>query len=171
MDIEKYISRIIPPADYNHRNGFDNAAIIDGLNDNEKNLVSGALINMLWAGSDDTLIVTTLAYMKSKTALPALYDLLEKAPAGLVKIMIAVSIFQISADENMIETAICSFKQLDDKKDAYYVYKLVEAFYYLRKFSDPGANKLIEQYVNHPEYLLSYNAKINLGIRMDLPSK
>ena len=39
MDIHKMINEIIPPADYQHRNGFNNTHLIDNLNDNEKRRV------------------------------------------------------------------------------------------------------------------------------------
>ncbi len=37
MDIKKLFDKIIPPSDYEHRNGFNNIPIIDKLNDSEKN--------------------------------------------------------------------------------------------------------------------------------------
>jgi hypothetical protein len=62
-NIETIIKEIIPPDDYQHRNGFCNESYIDKLNDLEKIQVEDELINM-FQKSDDLLIADTLAYMK-----------------------------------------------------------------------------------------------------------
>lgn len=163
IDIEKLINTIIPPADYQHRNGFSNSNIINQLNENEKQLVEDALINKLLGRTDDTLIIETLAYLKSEKALPLLYDSLEHCSDAMAKIITAASIFEINNDNTMIDLSINSFKQLDNSKDAYYIYKLVPAFYYLVKFRNSKVNNLIEEYTTHKEYLISCNAKQALG--------
>ncbi len=48
---------------------------------------------------------------------------------------------------------------MDNKKDAYYVYKLTSAVYHLAKFKNEKTKQLIKEYTSHPEYLISYNAK------------
>lgn len=159
MNIEKLIDKIIPPSDYQHRNGFSNIHVIDLLNVHEKKLVEDALINMLMTKTDDTLIVETLAYLKSVQSLPILYKFLENCSDSMAKLIVATSIFEINKDDNMIDVAIRSFKHLDNNTDAYYAYKLISAFYYLIKFDNLEANRIIEEYINHKEYLISYNAK------------
>jgi len=47
MDIEKIVAEIIPPSDYQHRNGFNNVPLIDKLSDDEKRGVQDALIYKL----------------------------------------------------------------------------------------------------------------------------
>jgi hypothetical protein len=68
MDINKIISEIIPPDDYQHRNGFSNEHLIDKLSEDEKFKVETELINLL-KKTPDMLIVDTLGYMKSERAL------------------------------------------------------------------------------------------------------
>jgi len=165
MNTEKLINKIIPPSDYKHRNGFSNTQIIDQLDEKEKKLVEVALINMLMTKTNDTLIVETLAYLKSVKSLPLLYEFLENCTDIMARIIVSTSIFGINEDYNMISAAIVSFKELDNNKDAYYVYKIISAFYYLIKFKNSDVNSIIEKYVNHKEHLVSYNAKQTLGMQ------
>jgi hypothetical protein len=59
----------------------------------------------------------------------------------------------------MLEIAINAFKDLEKNKDAYYIYRLLSMFYYLRKFKNETTDAIIKEYTNHSDYLLSYNAK------------
>ena len=163
INTETLINRIIPPADYQHRNGFSNTDIIDKLSEQEKKLMEDALINMLMTKNDDTLIIETLAYLKSVKSLPFLYEFLKNNSDTMSKIIVSTSIFAINQDNDMVDIAITSFKNLENTKDSYYVYKLITAFYYLIKFNKPEVNEIIKEYLNHKEYLLSYNAKRALG--------
>jgi len=156
-DLEKLINEIIPPDDYQHRNGFSNTRIIDKLNNQERTLVEENLISML-SDKTDILIVETLAYLRSQKSLSILYTLLDKN-IGTSSIIIAASIFQINKDNQMLEIAIKAFKGLEKTKDAYSVYKLIPMFYYLRKFKNEATNAIINEYTNHSDYLLSCNAK------------
>lgn len=167
MNIEKLIREIIPPADYQHRNGFNNLPLIDKLTANEKELVENELITKLLYQTDkeiDTLIVETLTYLKSVKSLPVLKDLLKNSNDGIVKLIIAASIFEISQESEMIGIAIDAFKKLENNKNSYYVHSLSSAFYYLAKFKNARVNAIIQEYTNHKEYLISYNAKRVLGI-------
>ena len=164
VTIEKLIDEIIPyPADYSHRNGFSNTHIIDKLSADEKIEVENALINKLTEHPDDLLIVETLAYLKSTKSIPALRKLLVNSSYDMEKLIIASSIFEITKDTNLVDIAISAFRQLDNKKDAYYVYKLTGAFYHLAKFNNPAVIEIIREYFDHKEYLVSYNAKRALG--------
>jgi ribonuclease HII len=158
FNIEQFIDKIIPPSDYQHRNGFSNTSLIDQLNVNEKKLIEDALINKLLTNKTDTLIVETLSYLKSERALPELYNFLKNCSDAMSKIVTAASIFEINADINMIDLSVSSLKELEENK-AYYMYTLPTAFYYLAKFNDSKLNSIIGGYINHKEYLISYNAK------------
>jgi hypothetical protein len=168
MDIERLIGEIIPPSDYQYRNGFNNIPIINKLTDDEKKQVEDILVNKLSDKANkevDTLIVETLAYLKSRKSLPVLKDLLKHSSNEVVKLRIATSIFEINQDNDMVDIAINSFKKLDNNNDPYYVYKLTSAFFYLIKFNKPEVNELIKKYINHKDFLLSYNAKRVLGMQ------
>lgn len=151
-DIEVLINEIIPPDDYQHRNGFSNDHLINALNDKDKAKVEAQLIVMLQKKTD-MLIVETLGDMKSENALPVLYELLNFAEDEMVKIIIATSIFKINQDQNIIEVGKISFKNLKKK------YQLIPAFYYMVIFRDIEVSKLIEGYIKNPDELISFNAK------------
>jgi len=157
MDINKIVSEIIPPDDYQHRNGFSNEHLIDKLSDEEKFKVETELINMLQK-KPDMLIVQTLGYMKSEKSLPVLYELLESLNEEMAKIITATSIFEINQDQKMIEIAKASFKSIKDK------FQLISAFHYLMRLQDSEISKLIQEYTTNSDYLISYNAKQVLGI-------
>lgn len=156
MDINKIVSEIIPPEDYQHRNGFSNEHLIDKLSDVEKIKIETELINMLLKKSD-MLVVETLAYMRSDKSLPVLYELLEILKEEMAKIITATSIFEINKDQEMIEIAKASFKTIKDK------FQLITAFRYLVRFHDSEISKLIQEYTTNSDYLISYNAKQVLG--------
>ncbi len=162
MNIEKLVKEIIPPSDYHHRNGFNNIPLINKLNNNEKEQLEDALIYKLLFKSDqdvDTLVLETLAYLKSQKSLPILNNLLEICSDNMTKLVLSVSIFEINKDASMIDIAINIIRELDNKNNSYYIQNLTSAFYYLIKFKSTKINNIIEKYVNHKEYLISYNAK------------
>lgn len=165
----KYISeKIIPPNDYAHREGFTNTQILDGLTEQEKLELEELLIaklNNQQNGNVDTLIIKTLGYLKSRKALPILLHLLEMDINNMDKLIIASCIFEINQDINMVDIAISSFLKLDDEKnDSYYIYKLIPAFSFLAKFKNNKADKLIERYITHNEFLVANSAKRALGL-------
>ncbi len=120
MEIEELIEEIIPPSDYQHRNGFSNEPIIDKLTSKEKALVEDELICLLSkeAGKRiDNLIVETLAYLKSEKSLPFLKKLLEGEVSDMAKLILAISIFEINGEKDMPSVAISSFKKISQRKD------------------------------------------------------
>lgn len=156
MDINEIIKEIIPPNDYQYREGFSNEPLIDNLGKEDKIKLEKELINMLQDKSD-MLIVESLAYLKSRKSLPILYELLSASDIVATKIILASSIFQINYDNKMIEIAKSSFKKITDK------YELIPAFYYLIKFHDSEIYDLIQEYTQDTDYLISYNARQVLG--------
>lgn len=162
-DINKLINEIIPPDDYQHRNGFSNEHIIDKLNNEFKSQIETKLIEML-RQKTDLLIISTLGYMKSDQSLPVLYELIKDATEGMAKIILSSSIYKINKDEKMIDIAIESFEEIEKLNDAYFIYRIIPTFYYLASFNNPKTKKLIVKYTNHNEYLISYNAKQSLNM-------
>ena len=162
MDKNKLINEVIPPSDYQHRNGFNNIPIIDELTENEKQLLEKELIDTLQSEAKeeiDILIVDTLAYLKSIASLSLLKNLLKVTDDTVVRLRIATAIFEINHDAEMVDIAVNLVKEMDNKKDAYYVYKLASAFYYLAKFRTGKTEQLLKEYTSNPEYLISYNAE------------
>lgn len=160
--MKSLIEKIIPEADYQHRNGFNNIPIINSLSDKDKLLLENELIEKLIYESElDLLIIETLTYLKSKKSVPLFYKLLSSQDDNLTKLIIASCIFQIdSSDKTLIDIAIESLKKIDNKNDSYYVYKLTQAFYYLTKFKSTKIKSVLKEYINHENYLISYNAKV-----------
>lgn len=158
LNIEKYINEIIPPADYQHRNGFSNTQSIDKLDEQEKKLVEDALIRKLSIHAPDDLIIDTLTYLRSTNALPLLYQALQVSSSPMMKIILASSIFELNGDADVVDVCMVALTELEGNK-AYYKYTLPTAFYYLAKTNSDKLNSLIGRYVDHREYLISYNAK------------
>lgn len=155
--IRELIDKIIPPADYQHRNGFSNDNIIDKLSDEDKNNVEIELINLLSNYNGDVLIVETLAYMNSHKSLDSLYKILNSLNTASDKIIIASSIYKISQDKAMVDIALNAIKTITDK------YSLISLFYYLTNMQSNVINDYIAQFKSDSDYLLSYNAKRALG--------
>jgi HEAT repeat protein len=158
MEIEKKIAEIIPPNNYTNRHDFSNDHLIDKLSDKEKTEIESALISKLYSDPVDILVVETLAYMKSDNAIPALLNSLENCKIEIQKVIIAISIYKIKPNHEMIEVAIDAVKEISDDRD------LIVVFSYLMEFKSERINNLIQNYINHPDFLVSYNAKRALGM-------
>jgi hypothetical protein len=159
-DIEKLIKEIIPyPADHSHREGFTNEQILDTLSKEDRDLVEIALIELLEKNPWDTFIVETLANMKSIKSLPTLRRLLIKCKHGFDKLSIATSIYEICQDKDMIPIAINEFTRFEKRIRIFRNENIMAAFYFLSRFDDEQTKNLIGKYIDHENYLISYNAK------------
>lgn len=158
MDIKNKLEKIIPPNDFQHRYEFSNQHMIDELDSIEKKEIEDLLIKKLYDDPRDTLIIETLSYMESEKAIPAMRISLENCTISLQKIIIAVSIYKINHENNMIDVAIDAFKQLYDRMD------FIIVFAYLKEFNNGRINDIIKRYVDNPDFLISHNAKRALGL-------
>ncbi len=157
-NIEHLLKELIPPSDYQHRNGFSNEHIVLSLSENEKTEVERNLIEMLEKKEDD-LIGETLAIMKSTDSLPTLRKRLDLSQSPTMKIIWASYINEIkSGDEEMKEIALNEFDKVSEK------YSQIGIFYHLAKFCDSRINDEIRNYINDKDYLTAYNARTSLGI-------
>jgi hypothetical protein len=157
-NIDELLKEIIPPNDYQHRNGFGNEHIIFSLSQTEKIEVEKRLIEML-EKKDDTLIGETLAIMKSENSLQALKRRLELTKNSSPKIMWASFINEIKGgDEEMKNVALNEFENVTEK------YTQILTFHYLSRFKDARINEKIQSYINHNDYLIAYNARTSIGI-------
>lgn len=96
--------------------------------------------------------------MGSKKALHEIENSLMKCKNNLQKVIIASSIFKISSEYKMIDVAINSFNSINDDLD------LALLFHYLATFNNNRTDKIIKNYINHPNFIVSYNAKQALGM-------
>jgi hypothetical protein len=157
-DLTKLIDDIIPyPDDREHRDGFNNEQIIDGLIGDEKDQVENLLLDKLQVRPNDLLIVETLGYMKSKKSLDRLYTLLNGEKEQGNRIVIASSIYEIEPDDKLIDIALSAGQTLTNWWD------LISIFYYFAKFKNKRTDDFVRQYFNHKDYLVSYNAKRSVG--------
>lgn len=160
---------IIPPDNYENRNGFNNHPLIDALTKKEKQLLEKELITRLSSEDElDKLVVETLAYLKSSNSLYLLNEKLANTSEPTIKLTIAWAIFEIIQDNKMVGIVLDSIKKIDNKSDAYYVYKLTDAFYKLAKFHNVKIDLVLKRYTSRSEFLLAYNAERALRIAQEI---
>jgi hypothetical protein len=155
-ELKSLIDKLIPPSDYQHRNGFSNEALLNSLT---KVIVEDVLIDRLIQdkGLDD-LIIESLAILKSQKAVPVLRERIMNA-SDEFKIIISTAIFEITKEKDVYEIAKEAFKRIDANKDAYHKFRIVSMFYYLGRLMSPEINKVVLGFTNHPDSMVSYNAK------------
>ncbi|WP_299118265.1 hypothetical protein [uncultured Tenacibaculum sp.] len=157
-NIEQLIKELIPPNNYQYRNGFSNEHIILSLSEKEKAEVEETLIEMLEDKEDD-LVGETLTLMKSTDSLPTIQKRLNLTNSPTMKIIWASYINEIkNGDEKMKEIALTEMDKVSEK------YSRIGIFHLLVKFSDNRINNKIRNFINHKDYLTAYNARTSLGI-------
>ena len=129
--------------------------LLDNLTDEQMKIAEVELINVV--SLKDNWPIVGLGHIKSKDALPKLYDLLDKSK-GTMKVTIAHSIFQICQDTKMIEIVLETMPRITNQ------YELIDVLYYLPDFKDKRITELHQSYRNHKEYLVAYNATRYLGL-------
>lgn len=152
MDISKIYNKIIPPDDWQSRNGFSNVAIIDGLTDEKKKEVEARLLLDL-ESRFDILIVETLVYLKCLKLIPFLMLKLAEVKSPEIRVQLSYYIFKLNGDEQMVAKAAESFRLVKNK------YALLSIFYFLAAFKRENLNDIIREYTKHKDFLISYNAK------------
>ena len=157
-NIEHLLKELIPPSDYQHRNGFSNEHIILRLTENEKTEVERKLIEML-EKKEDGLIGETLTILKSTDSLPTLRKRLNLSKSPSLKIIWASFINEIkNGDDEMKKIALTEFDNISEK------FSRIGIFHHLAGFNDSRINDKIRTFINHKDYLTAYNARTTLGI-------
>lgn len=132
--------------------------LLDKLSAEELKTAEMEMIKSLSAG--DTWPVIGLGHIKSKDALPKLYKLLS-ASSKNIKITIAHSIFQICQDQKMIDIVLEETTKTTHWSD------LIDILYLLPAFQDEKVMAMLNDFRNHKEYLVAYNATRALGLPTD----
>ena len=132
--------------------------LLDNLTDEELKIAEIELIKVV--SLRDNWPIVGLGHIKSKDALPTLYDLLDKSN-GSMKVTIAHSIFQICQDTKMIEIVMETMPRITNE------FELIDVLYYLPDFKDKQIVELHQSYRNHKDYLVAYNATQSLGLPTD----
>jgi len=131
---------------------------LDKLSSDELKTAEADLIKSANVG--DTWPIIGLGHIKSTQALPTLYNLLDKSKKGF-KVTIAYAIFQICQDQKMIDIV------LDELPKTTSQYELIDVLYMLPAFKDDKITRLLNDYCDHKEYLVAYNATRALGLSTD----
>lgn len=132
--------------------------LLDNLSEDELKIAEKELIEAL--GIRDDWPINGLGHIKSKKALPKLYDLLQISEKE-IKVSIAHSIFQISHDKNMIAIVLTEMPKLKHWTE------IIHMLYLLPTFKDGKIDKMLNDYREHKEYLVAYNANRVLGFSTD----
>ncbi len=132
--------------------------LLDNLSPDELKTAEQELLKT--ASLRDDWPVVGLGHIKSKEALPILYDLLQKGQ-GAMKIIIAHSIFQIAQDEKMKDIVLETMPKITGE------FELIRVLYYLPYFKDKRITDLHHSYRSHKNYLVAYNATRYLGLPTD----
>ncbi|WP_114789987.1 hypothetical protein U0035_11750 [Niabella yanshanensis] len=132
--------------------------VLDKLTKEELKIAEAELINIV--SLKDHWPVIGLGYIKSKSALSKLYDLLNSAE-GPMKVTIAHSIFQICRDTKMADIVLNTMPTITNP------FELIDILYFLPDFKDENITELHHNYRNHTDYLVAYNATQSLGLSTD----
>jgi hypothetical protein len=132
--------------------------LLDNLTTEELKIAEIELLKV--ASLRDDWPIVGLGYIKSKSALPTLYDLLEKSKRAM-KVTIAHSIFQICQDNTMTEIVLETMPTITNQ------FELIDVLSYLPGFKNKRITDLHHSYRNHKDYLVAYNATRYLGMPTD----
>lgn len=132
--------------------------LLDNLNQADKIIAEKELIEH--ADLNDSWPIIGLGYLKSTLSLDKLYYLLDKG-SQQIKITIAHSIFLINNDSRMVEIVLKETERLNNQ------YDIIAILYMLSDFKDSRVDKVLNDFRNHKEYLVAYNATRALGLSTD----
>ena len=160
-EISFLIKKIIPLNTIEYRRDFFNKNVIDSLKEEDKDEIMTEILKMLKENPSDQLIISTLGYMKSKEALPLLYEILASANTPLFAIMCAAAIFNINHDKTMIKIGLSVFPEIK-KINKWELTR--SALWYLGTFKKSEFDDILKEYVDNPNVLLRNNILINLKL-------
>lgn len=132
--------------------------LLDKLSDEELKTAETELIKAVNPG--DTWMIIGLGHIKSKDSLPVLYKLLPKTRKN-IKVTIACSIYKICQDRNMIDIILEETPRIISSID------LIDILYLLPDIKDKRVTEMLNNFRNHKEYLIAYNAARALGLPTD----
>lgn len=158
-NIDELIATIIPPNDYQHRNGFSCVPVIASLSDDERPLVEQKLLEML-EKSSDTLIGEALVSLGCTDAAGLFYRKISTETTPMQKIIWASYINQLKGYDDELKTLV--LQEFDKVSDTY---SILPAFHLLARFGDADIDDRIRQYTDSKEYLIAYNARKALDLR------
>ena len=129
--------------------------LLDKLSETEIEIAENELIEKL--DLRDDWPIQGLGHIKSQKALPLLYELLPKSQKTM-RVTIAHSIFQIKHDKAMIEIVLEEMPRLEHWTE------ITHLLHLLPTFQDERINALLNNYREHKDYLVAYNATRVMGL-------
>ena len=132
--------------------------LLDKLSPEELKIAELELIRS--ASLHDTWPILGLGHIKSAESLPRLYELLNNSESSF-KVTIAYAIFKICQDVQMIDIVLKELPGITNQ------YDLIDVLYLLPAFKNEKITTLLDNYRNHEEYLVAYNATNALGLSVD----
>ena len=157
-NIEIFLKDFLGASTWGQRKDGVPLDLLDNLTPDELKTAELELIKS--ANLGDTWPIIGLGHIKSTQALPALYSLLDESKQSF-KVTIAYSIFQICKDEKMIGIVLQELPKITNQ------YELIAVLYMLPAFTDDRISVLLNNYRDHKEYLVAYNATRALGLSTD----
>jgi hypothetical protein len=132
--------------------------LFDSLSPSDREVAEEEMIAAL--SLNDDWPVQGLAHIRSRKALPRLKELLGKSN-GKMKIVLAQAIFRISGDPAMPVQVLAALPGIRNTSE------LIDVLYLLPGFGDEKINGYLQSLLEHPEYLVAYNAARVMGLSTD----
>ena len=132
--------------------------LLEKLSIEERSIAEHEMIRSL--SLNDTWPIMGLAHIKSRKALPKLYDLLDQSKEHY-KITLAYAIYQICNNGKMIDIVLDELPKITDQ------HRLIEIMYLLTAFNNEKITESVIIYLDDEDYLVAYNAARALGLSTD----
>ncbi len=132
--------------------------LLDKLTADELKIAEEELIKSARTG--DSWPIIGLGHIKSEKSLEILYKLLSKSKTG-IKVIIACSIYKICRDPEMIEIALEETPKITNWQE------LIDILYMLPDFKNERTDNMLNNFREHQDYLVAYNAARALGLSTD----
>jgi hypothetical protein len=155
--MKELIKQIIPPKTRECREGFSNKMLIDQLSEDDRYNIKKELIALLIASEDtDLLVVETLVYLRCQEALRYFHLMLSKNPSPITFFGLALAIYQLSNDDNVINIMENKMLGLTEQ------YQIVTGLNYLAQIRDSRVVQILNRYANSDSTIVAGVAKSHL---------
>jgi hypothetical protein len=163
---QNFLKSFLHPDQYERRDGTP-LDLLDKLLPEEKLNAEKELLKRL-DGRDDW-IIEGLGHLKSKAALPKLYELLRKKWRRTIRAIIATAIWNICNDQKMLKVVLeSSYYSFFAAYNPFYEYAMIDVVLCLAQFPQKEARLRLEELASNEYYLISYNAKAAINHRRNL---
>jgi hypothetical protein len=160
---QNFQRHFLHPDQYDRQDGTP-LDLLDKLSPEEKLKAEEELLKRL--NGRDNWIAEGLGHLKSKRALPKLYEILERKWNRATRAKIATAIWNISNDEEMLKVVIkSSHYSLLAIFNRFYEYDMLDVVHCLAQFPQKEARTRLEELTFDSDFLISDNAKRAINLR------